>query len=494
MTEISFSSSLPKSKSDALIIPVFKGKILNESAQSHANEYNGYIQNYLDEHKKFKGKLGETFVLVAPKETLYQRYILLGLGKEDTLKPLDIEEAGGKLSGALLSCQAESCVIDVKGLPSYVGAHIGMGIKLANYKFTKYKTDKKSKEIKNLDVKIVSDDISDVQESFFPLKAEAEGIILARDLVNEPPNMLYPDSYAQIIKAELKPLGVKVTILDEKKMLKMGMGGIIAVGQASVHQPRMVIMEWMGSAEKSDKPLGFVGKGVTFDTGGISIKPPTDMDLMKMDMGGSAAVVGLMKSLALRKAKTNVVGVVGLVENMPDGLAYRPGDIITSYSGKTVEVLNTDAEGRLVLMDALTHIQKEFDPKLVIDLATLTGAIMVALGFEYAGAFVNTDKLWEQLEEASKMSGDKLWRMPLDDVYRKEMESAIADLKNLGGRYGGSCSAAGFLENFIDKGRSWSHLDIAGTAYINTAKPTSPKGGTGAGVRVLGQFVRENYG
>ncbi len=494
MIDISFSSASPKSKFDVLIIPVFADKELGEQAQIYVGEHNGYIQNYLEDQTKFTGKSGQVFILVAPQETLHKRYILVGLGKEEALKALDLETVGGKLSVALSSCEAHSALLDVRGLEPYVGGHISVGLKLARYSFKKYKTDSESKAKKDLKLKIISDNATEAKDIFAPLEASSEGISFARDLVNEPPNMLYPESYAKIIKDELKPLGVKITILDEKKMLKMGMGGIMAVGMASARQPRMVIMEWKGDDKSTDKPLGFVGKGVTFDTGGISMKPPAGMDMMKMDMGGSAAVVGVMKSLALRKAKVNVVSVVGLAENMPDGTAYRPGDIITSYAGKTVEILNTDAEGRLVLMDALTYIQQEFDPQLVIDLATLTGAIMVALGHEYSGTYANTDTLWTQLEKASDESGDKLWRMPLDDVYKKEMDSTIADLKNLGGKYAGSCTAAGFLEKFIDKDRPWAHLDIAGTAYINSAKPTIPKGGTGAGVRVLDTFVRENYG
>ena len=437
---------------------------------------------------------GQTFTLVAPKECLYKRYVLLGLGKKTDLKMLDVEAAAAKLSPAFASVDAASAVIETTGLKTEIAAHLATGLKLIRYSFTKYKTEKSLKDKKALKVKVLVDDLKGAKAMFADFDAMVDGVALARDLVNEPPNMLYPDSYAKLIKDELKPLGVKVTIFDEKKLIKMGMGGVMAVGKASERQPRLVVMEWKGAKKKSRKPIGFVGKGVTFDTGGISLKPGAGMDLMKMDMGGSAAVVGLMKSLALRKADVNAVSVVGLVENMPDGTAYRPGDIITSYAGKTVEILNTDAEGRLVLMDAITHIQKEYDPSLVIDLATLTGAIMVALGHEYTGSYVNTDEMWRQLEKASDVTGDKLWRMPLDKTYTKEMESNVADLKNLGGRYAGSCTAAAFLEQFVDEGRSWAHLDIAGTAYINSPKPTSPKGGTGAGVRVLDEFVRENYG
>lgn len=491
----SFASILPKSKSDVLCFPIFEGKKVSSSVKEHLENNNKYIQGYLDDQKSFSGKVGQCFTIVAPKNSLYKRYILVGVGKKtNKIDMLDMEIVGGKLSSALASCSASSVVFDGRGLDNDVAVRMATGLTLSRYKFLKYKTDKKSKENKNLKLVGVVDDIKAAKAAFADMQAMVAGVNLARDLVNEPPNMLYPESYAKIIKDQLKPLGVKVTVLDEKKLTKMGMGGVMAVGKASVQQPRLVMMEWMGAKKKSEKPLGFVGKGVTFDTGGISLKPGAGMDLMKMDMGGSAAVVGLMKTLASRKANVNAVAVVGLVENMPAGDAYRPADIITSYAGKTVEVLNTDAEGRLVLMDAITYIQEKYDPSLVIDLATLTGAIMVALGHEYTGSFVNDDKMWKQLEKASDTTGDKLWRMPLDKAYRKEMDSQIADLKNLGGKYAGSCTAAGFLENFVDEGRAWAHLDIAGTAYINSPKPTSPKGGTGAGVRVLDTFVLENYG
>lgn len=271
------------------------------------------------------------------------------------------------------------------------------------------------------------------------------------------------------------------------------MGAILAVGQGSSRQPRMVIMQWNGSGKKMSRPLGFVGKGVTFDTGGISIKPADGMDLMKMDMGGSAAVVGLMKALAAQNIKKDVIGIVGLAENMPSANAYRPGDIVKSYSGKHVEVLNTDAEGRLVLADCLTHIQKEYDPALIVDLATLTGAIMVALAYEYTGVFANDDNLWNGLNDAGTRTGEKVWRMPLDEAYRKDVESDIGDVRNLArnGRMGGACTAAAFLEHFIDENRTWAHMDIAATAFVKNDLPLGPKGATGVGVRLLECFVHD---
>ncbi|PCI54860.1 MAG: leucyl aminopeptidase [Alphaproteobacteria bacterium] len=337
---------------------------------------------------------------------------------------------------------------------------------------------------------------SDVANDLYAVQACVnQGVFLARDLVNEPPNVLYPDSYAKRIKEQLKPLGVEIEILDEKKMRKLGMGAILAVGQGSDNPPRMVIMRWNGDKASTDAPLAFVGKGVTFDTGGISLKPGPGMEDMKMDMGGSAAVVGLMKSLALRDAKVNVVAIVGLAENMPSARAYRPADIITSYAGKTIEVLNTDAEGRLVLADALSYVQKIYKPSLIIDLATLTGAMLIALGHEYCGTFVTDDALWEQMERAGKASDEKLWRMPLDKVWKKDMEGTISDTQNMAksGRWAGSCTAAGFLWHFIDDDTPWAHMDIAGTAWIKTDKDIAPKYGTGFGVRVLDRFVAENY-
>jgi len=275
----------------------------------------------------------------------------------------------------------------------------------------------------------------------------------ARDLVNEPPNSIYPASYAKLIKKQLAPMGVEVEILNETKMKKLGFGALLSVGQGSARESQTVIMRWNGNKTAKKAPIAFVGKGVTFDTGGISLKPGPDMDLMKMDMGGSATVVGTMKALAGRKAKVNAIGIVGLVENMPSSNAYRPGDIITSHAGKTIEILNTDAEGRLVLADILTYVQAKYKPEVIVDLATLTGAIMVALGFEYCGTFANDNDLWKQIENASQNTGEKFWRMPLDEAYRKEMESDIADLRNLGKTgYGGACSAAGFLEHFINEG------------------------------------------
>ena len=363
------------------------------------------------------------------------------------------------------------------------------GIILKSYNFKKYKSKKDKRLIslnitgeKNLPPK-------NVQLRF---KALEEGTFFTRDLVSEPGNVLHPDEYAKRLNF-LKKVGIKVNILDEKKLKKLGMYSLLGVGMGSIRGSYLVTMEWNG-LKKNSKPLAFVGKGVTFDTGGYSLKPARFMEDMTYDMAGSAAVVGLMKTLALRKAKVNAVGVVGLVENMVSGVAQRPGDIVKSYSGKTIEVLNTDAEGRLVLADALTYTEKKFKPKFIIDLATLTGAIIVSLGSEYAGLFSNDDKLSKQLINAGKIVNEKLWRMPLHKNYDKLIDSKNADMQNInyiGGA--GSTTAAQFLQRFILNKTPWAHLDIAGMAFSKYGGSLNSGGATGFGVRLLNQLIEENY-
>lgn len=496
-------------KGRTCVLPVFEDNELSPSARAVDKDGNKFISVYIKDQSVFKGKKGQTFLITGGKDADYRSYVLIGMGKKDELTPYDIECAGGHVWKFLSSMAENDITLDLgdwgkakaKLDDDVVGPAFATGLQLAAYSYTHYKSQKEEKknDNKKKSLTILLAKAKSAEKTYKEMEHATRGTFFARDLVNTPPNDLYPDAYAKRIQKQLKPLGVKVIILDEKKMEKLKMGAALAVGQGSENPSRFVIMEWdgrKGRKSKADKPLGFVGKGVTFDTGGISLKPGAGMDEMKLDMGGSAAVVGLMETLARRKANVYAVGVVGLVENMPDGKSYRPGDIITSMSGKTIEVLNTDAEGRLVLADALTYIQKEYDPEFIIDLATLTGAMMVALGHEYCGSFVNNDHLWEKMEKAAKTSAEKLWRMPLDDVWKKDMESSIADLKNMGsGRYAGACTAAGFLEHFIDEGRVWSHMDIAGTAW--TKAPTNPiisKGGTGFGVRVLNDMIQQNYG
>ncbi len=362
------------------------------------------------------------------------------------------------------------------------------GLKLKSYRFEKYK-NKKSKEILNI---IVSGNRIPSKKDKIKFKAIEDGAFYARDLVSEPGNVLHPDEYAKRLVL-LKKDGLKVNIYDEKKLKKLGMNTLLGVGQGSIRGSYLVTMEWKGLRDNS-KPLAFVGKGVCFDTGGISLKPAKFMEDMTYDMAGSAVVVGLMKSLALRKAKVNAVGVVGLVENMPGGNAQRPGDIVKSYSGKTVEILNTDAEGRLVLADALTYTEEKYKPKFIIDLATLTGAIIVSLGSEYAGLFSNDDKLSNQLIEAGDKVEEKVWRMPLNKNFDKLIDSKNADMQNInyvGGA--GSTTAAQFLQRFILNKTPWAHLDIAGMAFSKYGGALNSGGATGYGVRLLNKLIEDKY-
>ena len=366
--------------------------------------------------------------------------------------------------------------------------HFLHGMRLKSYKFEKYKTKKNKKDII---VNVCGKNIPSLKDQL-KFRAIEEGSFYTRDLVSEPGNVLHPDEYAKRLNS-LRKIGLKINIFDEKKLKKLGMNTLLGVGQGSIRGSYLVTMEWNGLKDKS-KPLAFVGKGVCFDTGGISLKPAKFMEDMTYDMAGSAVVVGLMKSLALRKAKINAVGVVGLVENMPGGNALRPGDILKSYSGKTVEVLNTDAEGRLVLADALTYTEQKFKPKFIVDLATLTGAIIVALGSEYAGLFSNDDKLSKQLIDAGENVEEKVWRMPLNKNFDKLIDSKNADMQNInyiGGA--GSTTAAQFLQRFILNKTPWAHLDIAGMAFSKYGGALNSGGATGYGVRLLNKLIEDNY-
>jgi len=365
------------------------------------------------------------------------------------------------------------------------------GFSLKSYSFNKYKT--LNKNFFYFLLKIVSSEKTSLNNNYFRYKAIESGVFQARDLVSEPPNILYPKKYVEIIK-KLSSLGLKIQIYNESKMKKLGMLALLGVGQGSINESFLVTIEWRGNKKSKDKPLAFVGKGVCFDTGGISLKPAKFMEEMKYDMAGSAVVVGLLKTLALRKAKINAVGVVGLVENMPGGNAQRPGDIVKSYSGKTIEVLNTDAEGRLVLADALSFTEKNFKPKFIIDLATLTGAIIVSLGEEYAGLFSNNDELSNKIFDVGKKIGEKVWRLPLDESYDKLMNSPVADMQNINYSGGaGSITAAQFLQRFIINKTPWAHLDIAGMAFSKKAANLNPGGATGFGVRLLNRLIEEHY-
>ena len=386
----------------------------------------------------------------------------------------------------------ESLDFDNEKLASFFSQFI-FGFNLKSYTFNKYKTLNKEKIKEKIDFKIITKNKEKIEKNHKYYEAIKEGVFLTRDLVSEPPNVLNPKSYVQEIQ-KLSKLGLKIKSYNEKELKKLGLNALLGVGLGSANETYLVTIEWNGKNNSLKNPLTFVGKGVCFDTGGISLKPAKFMEEMKYDMAGSAVVVGLLKSLALRKAKVNAVGVVGLVENMPGSRAQRPGDIVKSYSGKTIEILNTDAEGRLVLADALSFAEKKYKPKFIIDLATLTGAIIISLGEEYAGLFSNNDELSKNIFEASENVNEKVWRLPLHKNYDKLMDSTIADVQNINYSGGaGSITAAQFLQRFILNKTPWAHLDIAGMAFSKKAANLNPSGATGFGVRLLNNLIKEHY-
>ncbi len=444
---------------------------------------------------QFKGKNGSTLDILAPAGLKVSRLIVVGAGKLSALKESDFLKFGGVAAGKLRAGNDAATIIaelSEGAMKPDQAAAVGAGVRLRAYKFDRYKTKKKDSEEGALhaDISVAVDDVGAARKAFAPDSHIVDGVITARDLVNEPPNILFPVEFARRA-AQLRKLGVDVEILDVKAMTKLGMGALLGVGQGSTQPSRTVIMRWNGG-KRGDAPVAFIGKGVCFDTGGISIKGASGMEDMKGDMGGAACVVGLMQALAARKAKVNAVGAIGIVENMPDGNAQRPGDIVTSMSGQTIEIINTDAEGRLVLADVLWHVAKKFKPKFMVDLATLTGAIMVALGTEYAGMFSNNDELAERLSKVGLETGERVWRMPLGPEYDKQIDSQFADMKNTGTRHGGSITAAQFLQRFVD-GTPWAHLDIAGTAMGAPKTEINQSWGSGYGVRLLERLVAEYY-
>jgi leucyl aminopeptidase len=443
---------------------------------------------------KFTSKKNETLVVLAPARTQLNRLILVGIGKPEDVTADTWLTVGGAAAAAAAQgkdAQATLLVDDHKGdktAAADAAAQAGFGALLRSYRFDKYLTKDKSKPaLKALVVATSAPPAA--QKSFVSLQAVAESVSYTRDLVSEPGNVMYPETLAQACR-NLKQLGIKVDVLDEKQMKKLGMGALLGVAQGSVHAPRLVSMSWLGNpAAKGKTPIAVVGKGVTFDTGGISIKPAANMEDMKWDMAGAGAVIGAMRALAAIKAKVNVVGVVALVENMPSGNAQRPGDIVTSMSGQTIEVLNTDAEGRLILADAVWYAQVHHKATTVVDLATLTGAVIVALGNEYAAVFSNDEILADKLIKAGKNTDEKLWRLPLGDSYDRMINCDAADMKNIGAGGAGSIIGAQFIKRFIKKDVNWAHLDIAGTVWSKADKPAVPKGATGFGVRLLVEYL-----
>jgi len=489
---ISFTKDTLPTKGSVILTATQGGK-LSDLGKQLDKKTGGAISRAM-KIKKFSGKAGAMFALLAPAKTTLDRIVVIGLGDAKKLSAADAEKMGGTALGTVEKADGViTLLLEPAGNKAVsdgdIAARAATGAMLRDYKFEKYKTKGKTKGGPSKFV-VATKAMAAAKKSFTELKAVAEGTIVARDLVNEPANILTPPEFAKRAKA-LSKLGVKVEILSEAQMKKLGMGSLLGVGQGSRQPSQMVILQWNGAA-KSKQPVAFVGKGVCFDTGGISIKPAGGMEEMKGDMGGAAAVTGLMHALAARKAKVNAVGVLGLVENMPDGDAQRPGDVVTSMSGQTIEVLNTDAEGRLVLADALWYTQKRFKPKFMIDLATLTGAIMVALGQDYAGLFSNDDKLSEQLSAIGDAEGEKVWRMPMNDNFDKMINTPNADMKNIGGRYAGSSTAAQFLLRFTNK-VPWVHLDIAGTAMGSPKSSISRTWASGYGVRLLDRLVKAHY-
>ena len=492
-------SITPKSTTrHAIVLNVSDSLVLGSHAAALDKLTKGVITKTL-KSGAFEGKAGQIEVISGMSNVDASRIVVVGSGKDKSLSAASFQRLGGYVTAALNAHKIASAEwhLDVAKSaavkPGTAAAQAALGAHLRNYAFLTYHTTRKKELTPSLSsLTIVSSDDkaakSIYQSHYAPL---AESITFARNLVTEPGNIIYPETLAKQCQT-LSKLGVKVEVLGRAQMEKLGMGSLLGVAQGSVREPKLVVMQWMGG-KKSQKPLGFVGKGVTFDTGGISIKPAPGMEDMKYDMAGSAAVIGLMRTLAARKAKVNAVGVVGLVENMPDGNAQRPGDVVTSMSGQTIEVLNTDAEGRLVLADALWYTQQRFKPQFMINLATLTGAIVVALGSSRAGLFSNNDALVDKLMSASEASDEKVWRLPLGEEYDKQINSDIADMRNIGdGREAGSVTAAQFLQRFVNN-TPWAHLDIAGVAWSGKGKPTAPKGATGFGIRLLDQLVHDHY-
>ncbi len=476
----------------AIVVLAFEGGGLGKPAQAVDRQLEGALGRAIAQ-SRFSGEIGQHLSLLAPHGLQASRIVVAGAGRQDAFGPPEAETVAAHALAALLASGVEVLVLRLGDASADIAAAAAFGARLAAYRFDKYRTKEASAKKPSVSqVKVCLEDAKGAAKSFKVLNGLADAILAARDLVSEPANVLYPEEFARRVK-KLADFGLSVEILGEKEMRKLGMGALLGVGQGSARESQLAIIQWRGAANADAAPVAFVGKGVCFDTGGISLKPAEGMEDMITDMGGAAAVFGVLQALASRKAKVNAVGILGLVENMPDGNAQRPGDVVKSMSGQTVEVINTDAEGRLVLADAIWYCQERFKPRLVIDLATLTGAIVVSLGKDLAGLFCNDDDLADNLLAASKTSGDTLWRMPLPPQYDKLLDSQVADMKNVGPRHGGSITAALFIRRFVGD-LPWAHLDIASTAWKpSSAIPTIPSGATGFGVRLLDRLVADRY-
>ncbi len=486
--KISFAVT-PAADAPVLALPVETGGMVRLSGDT-LGEAGLRLARAASAGNRFEGEAGGLVELFVPAGEGARRVLLLGVGGGSEA---EWEKAGGALTARLLTSGVESATADLSGAsPSAKAAARFAGAAAQRaWRHDVYRTKLPDKSKPTLTEIVVAGAPEGTQATWTAQDAVTQGLALARTLAAEPPNLLYPETFVEQVTKSVDGLGLEVIVLDEAAMRAEGMGALLGVSQGSAREARLLALKWRGAGE-GDPLLALVGKGVTFDTGGISIKPAAGMEDMKWDMGGAGAVAGAMKALATRKARANVIGVMGLVENMPDGNAQRPGDIVTSMSGQTIEVLNTDAEGRLVLADAITWVQRHHKPATIIDLATLTGAMIVALGHEHGGLFANDDALAEQLLAAGRASGDLLWRFPLGDAYNKLIDSPIADMKNIGGKGAGSITAAQFIGRFVEEGVKWAHLDIAGMVWADKPGATYDKGATGYGVRVLDRFVAEN--
>ena len=483
--EIRFADSRP-SGDYALVLPV-AGKDRRSLASLGAAQPS--IAAALD-RQRFEGEASIASEHFVDENGTLRRLLVIGIGNGGNLEQA-AEKLGGTAIARLQTSGEKKGVIDLSalGYDADTAARVGLAAALRSWRYDRYRTKLKDNQKATLEeIVVVGADGAEARykSRWAPV---VEGVSLTRELVTEPANIIYPESFVERVQKSLEGSGVEIEVLDRAQMEKLGMGALLGVAQGSARDGRLLILKWNGGG--TGEPTAFVGKGVTFDTGGISIKPAAGMEAMKWDMGGAGAVSGALKALALRKAKANIVGICGLVENMPGGNAQRPGDVVTTMSGQTVEVINTDAEGRLVLADAVTYVQRNFKPSTIIDLATLTGAILISLGHEWAGLFSNNEDLASSLLKAGDESGDKLWRMPLAEPFDRLIDSPIADMKNVGPREGGSITAAQFIQRFIESGVRWAHVDMAGKAWSDKASATYEKGATGYGVRLLDQYVAD---
>lgn len=488
--KVTFADRRP-SGSFALALPLWGENVLADRL-GELDEAGRKLAVRAAEAQRFEreaGAIAETFVAEGDSA---RRLLLVGLGgnRDDAAV---YEKAGGALTARLLTSGETRLVIDVSdtGLDAEAATRIAYGAAARSWRYDIYRTKLSAKAKPTLEEIIIVGAGDGAEGAWSDKAALLDGLSFARVLVTEPANIIYPETFVERCRKEMEPLGIEFEVLEEEAMRGLGMGALLGVAQGSVRPPRLLAMRWNGGGDAD--PVVFVGKGITFDTGGISIKPSAGMEAMKWDMGGAGAVAGAIRALAGRKAKANVIGICVLAENMPDGNAQRPGDVVTSMSGQTIEVINTDAEGRLVLADAMTWAQKQYRPQALVDLATLTGAMIISLGYEYAGLFSNDDGLAATLTEAGMKSGDKLWRFPLGDAYDRMMDSPIADMKNSGVREAGSITAATFLQRFVEPGVKWAHLDIAGMVWAQKAGSLYDKGATGYGVALIDRFVADNY-